>query len=662
MDKEKKQSNEQQNSDRLFFVKHKIESDGLRAELSDRRSEKKPRLDDSEIENHLKEIYSDPADGSQPDFKTIKARPKRSPWLKAGISVLIIAALVVGMILAFRYVKNRQDGASVLKIILTAPDKVVLGEDFFYEIEYKNISHYNLNNVTLQAFYPDNFILAEVYSVEPTIDNNFWHLDQLGSNLGGKIKIRGKIINQEGSNNLFTLKANYGISGLSSDFSKESLNSVMVASLPFQISENYYTTALVGEEYPLNINLKNFSGVKIDRFIVSFQGPEEIFSIKKLEQAATSSDSFILSRIDDRNFLVETNGSDLLSLNFRYKLDERRNEQEKISWTFKYLDVAEQEFNFLEKSVLLEVIKSDLNLNLTVNDSASDQPVNFGDTLSYVISYTNKGDKNMKDVVIMVVLKSDFLDWASLKDANQGRFSRQTISWTAKEIPALAELEPGESGEIKFSIKTVNFKGYKFGQDLAVSSYAQFSLGNIEDFNQDDDHINDNSSQTVVNRLNSDLSIKEEALYFDDNNIPVGSGPLPPAIGERTSFRYYWTLKNSLHELRDLKVELDLPGYVLWDGDFSASAGSLDYDPLEHRVIFTISRWPVGVEEVKAAFNISVIPTEAEYNRIIILSSGSALSALDVETGDLINRSTEVKTSKLEDDSIAGLSSDGRVR
>ncbi|HPT08080.1 MAG TPA: hypothetical protein PLE28_00050 [bacterium] len=665
----------------LFFIKHKIDNDSSLEEFDDdsetdffekpimsskHDNEKKSKLNDSEIESHLREIYSDDNGESLTDFKTIKIKKKRSLGLKL-FYLFITLLIVAGVVLAvFKYIKNNQDIASVLKINISAPEKVILGEDFMYEIEYKNTSNYNLNDVILEINYPDNFILAEIYSIDQTDDNKTWKIDNLGANLGGIIKIRGKIINKEGSNNLLTVKATYGINGLSSSFSKDSLNSVVMGSLPFQVKEDYYTTVLVDEEYPLNLTIKDFPVEKINKFIISFSGPEEIFSVEDItnKKTGTSTETITkVSKIDNFNFLVETSSASEMSLAFKYKIKERKNDQENISWTLKYIDDNGKEFVFLEKQVALIIIKSDLNLNISVNDSSTDTPINFGDTLNYVISYSNKGDKDMEDLVIMAVLKSDFLDWNSLKDSKDGSISRKTISWTASEIPELKKLEPGDSGEIKFSINTVpNYNDIKFGQDLNVTSYAQFSIGNIEDFSDEEDHLNDNSSNTIVNKLNSDLSIKEEVLYFDDNNIPVGSGPLPPVVGERTSFKYYWTLKNSLHEIKDLKIELALPQYVIWDNNFNISAGNLEYDQSNNKVIFSISRWPVGVETVDVNFSVSVIPTDSQYNKIIILSSGSSLSAIDAETNTTISKTTSVKTSKLEDDIIASYNNDGRVK
>jgi len=649
-------------SDDLIFVKHKINDDDLHINKEDVSGKKK--LDDKEIENNLREIYSEDEKGLLPDFKTIKVKKKKSVFLKFLYFFIFLAILFGIGFSIFKYVRNNRDISSVLKLNISAPEKISLGDDFFYEIEYKNNSNYNLNNLSLEFTYPENFILAEVYSIDETVDNKVWKIEKLGPNLSGKIKIRGKIINKEGSINLLTVKANYGIDGLSSGFSKESLNSIIIGSLPFEITNDFYATVLIDEEYPLKLNFKDFPVNQIDKFVLSFSGPENIFSIKNTidKNSSSSSSSTSLTKIDDFNYSIAASSSDPFSFNFKYKISERKNDQENVSWILKYIDDTGKEFVFFEKQVTLEIIKSDLNLNISINESSTDTPINFGDTLNYVITYNNKGDKDMKNVVIMAILKSDFLDWKSLKDENGGTVSRKTISWTSKEISDLEVLEPGEGGEIKFSINTGNSNNIEFGQDLKVSSYAQFSIGNIEDFSNDDEHLNDNSSNTIINEFNSDLSIQERVLYFDDDNIPVGSGPLPPVVGEKTSFKYYWTLKNSLHELKDVKVELDLPDYVIWDNNYTVDAGNLNYNLDDNKIVFTISRWPIGIDTVEASFSVSIIPTEAEYNKIIILSPGSSLSAVDDKTGAIINKKTEVKTSKLEDDPIANFSSDGRVK
>jgi hypothetical protein len=668
-------------NDNFLFTKHKIDNEikkeNIKKEqiseskiLSEKKSKlnlenlpKNSRFSESEIENNLMEIYSD--DGDLPDFKTIKIKKKRGFWVSLIYFILFFVLVVGASFWAFNYFRGNQNNSSVLDISITSPEKISLGEEFYYEIEYKNSSNYNLNNVNLNITYPDNFILLEVYSIDKTEDNKTWIIDSLGAKIGGKIKIRGKMINKEGVNNLLSIKSSYEISGISSNFSKESFNSVMVSSLPFQFQEDYFSTVLIGEEYPLKITLKNFPFERIKDFVFYFNGPEEIFSVKNIENKDFS-DIITIEKINDNNFKIIPKITDVsiekMELDFKYKISEKKNDQESFSWGLKYVDENQKEFIFLEKLVNLEIIKSDLHLSLSENDNSTDFPINFGDTIDYVIEYSNKGDKNMKDLVIMAVLDSEFLDWNSLKDSNNGRVSRKTISWSSQEIPTLKELAPGEGGEIKFSIKIDDFDKMNFGQNLEVKSYAQFSIGNIEELEEEGDKLTDNRSNIIINKINSDLMLEEKLLYFDDDNIPVGSGPLPPVVGETTSFKYYWNLSNTLHELRDIKIELPLPTYVIWENNFNISAGNIMFDPVTNKVFWTLSRWPLGIEDVKINFSVSVTPTESEYNKIMILSSGASLEATDIDTGAIINKKTEAKTTRLEDDSIAGFSNDGRIR
>lgn len=619
------------------------------------------KLSDDDIENNLKEIYSD---GHElPDFTTIKIKKKRGfgrSLFYTLIILLIFGFLAYGVI---NYIKNSKDNSSVLGIEILAPVKVSLGEEFFYEINYNNSSNYNLQNINLEINYPENFIILDVYSVDKNDNNKTWYIGELGAKMGGKIKIKGKIINREGLNNLLSVKANYEISGLSSHFNKDSFSSISIGQLPFQVYDDYFSTVLIGEEYPLKLNIKNFPFEQVDNFIISFSGPENIFNIEPVVDKNNKNVDGFLEKVSNNNFKVNSSSTPSdLNLDFKYKLTEKKNDQEIVTLNFKYVDESGKEFIFYEKQLKLELIKSDLHLNILLNESSNDFPVNFGDKLDYVIKYSNQGDKQMKDIVIMAVLDSDFLDWKSLSYINRGVVSRKTISWTFRELPELRELNPGEGGEIKFSINVANFNKLEFGQKLEIKSYAQFSIGNIDEFKEEEDRLTDNRSNIVINPINSDLSIKEEVLYFDEDNIPVGSGPLPPVVGEKTSFRYYWTLKNTLHELRDVKVELPLPAYVIWDNDYNVGAGGISFDSQENKVIFNISRWPLGVDTVKVNFKVSIIPTNAEYNKIIILSSGSNLEAFDIETNALISRKTNVKTSKLEDDTIAAFSNDGRVK
>lgn len=661
--------------DDSVFVKHKIEEEinigddiflseeklGPEEDLNfEKEISFNRRRSNKDVQQDLLEIYSE--DGTLPDFQTIKIKKKRPFLLSFFYYLIILAFLVFTGHSIYTYFQNTKDASSVLELQVSAPNKVVLGEDFMYEINYKNNSNYTLSDVNIDITYPENFILAEVYSIDTYHDDKHWQISEIGPKISGTIKIRGKIINQEGLNNLLSVKSRYGIKGLNSVFTKDTFFSLAVSSIPFSKEDIFSSTVLVGEEYPLEIKINNFPQEKIPHFQIFFNNSDDVVLLYNEKDNEEAIKNQVIEKLDAQTFKVDPSKSSGLNFHFKYKINEKKEEEQILFWGLKYVDEEGHEFVFWEKKNILDVIKSDLHLSLSINEQGEDFPVNFGDQLDYVIKYSNKGDKKMKNVIIMAVLESDFIDLNSLVDKNKGKLSRKTISWSYSEIPDLREIGPGQGGEIKFSLNASDAKRIAYSQKKEIKSYAQFSIGNIEDFKDSADHLSDNRSNVIVNRLNSDLSIKEQVLYFDEDNIPVGSGPLPPVVGEKSTFRYYWTLKNTLHELRDLRVDLDLPDYVIWGDNYNVSAGNLDFDYENNRVTFNISRWPLGVDQVDINFDVSIIPSESEYNKIIILSSGSKLEATDVETNAVIYKETDVKTSKLEDDSIAAYNNDGRVR
>jgi len=200
------------------------------------------------------------------------------------------------------------------------------------------------------------------------------------------------------------------------------------------------------------------------------------------------------------------------------------------------------------------------------------------------------------------------------------------------------------------------FKDGDLGKGLTVTSYGQYGVNNQALKGED------NKSNTIISKINSDLSLNEQIRYFNDDNQPVGSGPLPPKVGETTGFKVYWVVKNNLHELTDTRVIFPLPSNVNWDEKNVTNVGTISYDDTTRQVTWEIGRLPVSVYQADAEFGISITPTADDLNKILVLSSGSTITATDTETKNTITKKTGPKTTKLEDDDIANMNNSGRVQ
>ena len=83
---------------------------------------------------------------------------------------------------------------------------------------------------------------------------------------------------------------------------------------------------------------------------------------------------------------------------------------------------------------------------------------------------------------------------------------------------------------------------------------------------------------------------------------------------------------------------------------------------MTRQVVWEIGLLPVSVYQASAEFGINLTPSENDRNKILILSSGATVSATDSETKSTIVIKSGPKTTKLEDDEIAGMNNNGRIQ
>ena len=604
-----------------------------------------------DINGRLSEIYRDDR-GHLVDVGKLEKKARKQAvvmvfrWL-LGLSFVGLAVWA-GLLVFSPSQKND------VEVAITAPEKVQAGQEFDYQITYKNNSSSAVNSVKLEVAYPENFVFISA-DLAPTSNNNYWTLPDLTPGSEKSFVVKGKIINQENSANTIYAKLVYQQANFSSDLKKEASTSTQVSAIGFRPEVDYPSAALAGAENDLSLKISNFEAPAISDFRIDFEVPNSVTIIEP-ENFSTSS-SWTIKKVDSHWEVTGVNASSsAIELPFRFKIKDATQSRLEIVVRLSTQNSDGNLLTFFEKRAGVDVIKNDLNLTMTVNGSQGDRSANFGETLNYTISYSNKGAAPLNNIAISAVIDSSFVDWSTLKAESNGKLKNGIITWTKDEAPALAEIKPGQEGDLSFSVNLKKFSSSDLGTNFTIKSYAQFNV----DSNTTSSELN--RSNIINSNLNSDLSFAEKILYFDENNSPVGEGPLPPKVGEKTSVRVYWQLNNTLHELDKTKITLALPPNTSFEGRVKVQAGSIYYDQAVNQVVWDLGRVPLSVASVTGEFNLSLIPVASDKNKILIISPGSAVSAIDLENNSEIKLNTTPKTSKLEDDDIAGLSNSGKVQ
>lgn len=664
------------------------------------------------IREGLSEIYQD-EDGEIIDVQKLSIKPQRHWWFWPSIILFYLVSLsAIGW--GAWYFFNRSTDAEAVALTIEAEKKIISGQEFYYTIKYENLERVGLDNVEVHADYPANFIFLDSQPSPSQDNNVWDLGSLGGKASGeikvrGKIvdqKDKQQVILAE----MLYQPANFTsefkkVTSFDQVISDNGLDLEIVAPASALVNEeetlvikykakdqgyleNFRLT--IEPEKPENIKLlaspqgnsaitelapwiwqvqsidKTEEAIKIrfkflDKVAVSQkfkvkleyeydpnlalaalqENQEEIVATDSVEQAATNSapmaESPSLEAATVKQETEETAAERVVS--------GEPNQPAPLPLVY-YL--------FWQSEVDIQVVKNNLNLNLIINGSDQSQSVDFGQTLNYSLAFSNKETYDLEDIVIMATLESDLLDWSSLADSHRGTVRDKTITWTKDQVPALALLSSKDQGHIDFSIKVKTPEQIKkdnsYQGNNEIKSYVQFQTASDEVTAPEEAGSQANVSNTIINKVNSDLRLLEQIRYFNDDNLAVGSGPLPPKVGETTSLRVVWQLDNTLHALNNVQVVAELPNYVVWDEKQQSSIGQLRYDSGPHQVIWEIDQLPLHQATPTAQFNIKFTPAAANRNQIMILLSGTRVVANDSVTGDNISLQNKAKTSQLDDD------------
>ena len=538
---------------------------------------------------------------------------------------------------------------------IAGPQSLLSGQDIAYTIKYGNQERVNLNNAELNVYFPENFVLTETAPLSSSAaDNpgatsriNNWKLGQLKVGQTGEIEIKGRIIAEKGKQTL-TASLSYKPENFNSEFEKNAILETEIASAILSLNIDGPTQITADEKVTYKLTYQNnLKDTEKNSKITVIYPPG--FIVEKSKPAPSAEkpalrDAGNIWYKDNLEFnqpeTIEITGS------FAQGSSGKKDLKAKIE--------IKDGANLIlseEKTLSTAIVKEGLLLNLIINGSTDSRPVILGDYLNYSITFRNNGQSTMADLEVTATLDGEILDWSSIDDKNKGLILGDQIIWDKNLVPALALLPSGNSGSIDFRIKTkdMSFVAGLTGDKLQATSLAEIKIGQIN--GQENNSIL--KSTAIITKINTDLDLRVAGRYFNDDNITVGSGPIPPKVGAATSYQISWTVTNTLHEVKNIKIKTVLPANISWTGVSGIATGQLAYDPTAREISWQINRLPVGVTELTASFNVSLTPSEDQVGKILILTPETTLEAVDSETNAPINLTREAITTNLETDPIA---------
>jgi hypothetical protein len=185
-----------------------------------------------------------------------------------------------------------------------------------------------------------------------------------------------------------------------------------------------------------------------------------------------------------------------------------------------------------------------------------------GEKLVFMLQYGNKSGVDIEDITITAELPGDIFDLKSL-DPGPGYFNpnSQTIIWNKSFVPELSHLKKEESGTLNFSVSVKENFSLAFHKGKGVSGVVKATIeaGKVPLSLKG---LSLRAERKVKVKLLTALKLFTKAYYYEG---PFSNtGPIPPRVGEKTTYTILWQVTNTFNEVNDVRVEVPLGSAVVF--------------------------------------------------------------------------------------------------
>jgi hypothetical protein len=593
-------------------------------------------LNEESVEESLRTIY-EADEGEMPDMtKLERIKSKRWIWITSGISAVLLILLFTAWA-GFAFFKTFQGfSGKGLELEVEGPEKIALGQEITYFVNYRNPLQEPLAHVDLRVNFPTDFVITDMKPA-PTEQGNVWKLGALAAEQRGTIKIRGTFTGALGTISAVQAIATYRPANYSSDFEAMSTKQIEYSETVVEGFIQVPEKAIPGDNTSLIYHFKNTGTDKLEDLWVQFTIPEGF--APDLESMGTST---VQGRVFEK-FVGDLNAGDQTEFTLFGSFASGYGGDAEILSQIGTKGGNGQFLPMHKAEAIVPVLAGDLSLNFIVNGSEQqERTVSYGEELRGIIGYENMADESLSDVVIKMQLETIDLGsgevLTSKKLVDIGRISSSAtttinateIIWDKSALNDLESLPTRGSGSIDVSLPIVYAAPDKGAVALRVTVSADVrAVGDTE--------LNRTITMAPMTFIMlSDASLTAVARYYSEEGAPLGAGPLPPKVGEATTYRIIWRLNKTVHSLKNVEVTTKIPRSVSFNEIATTSAGELTYKEEDRTLHWSLNKMPTGVGEAEVQFNVSLTPVAADDGRFASLMDDITFQATDEDIQESI--------------------------
>jgi hypothetical protein len=548
------------------------------------------------------------------------------------ITLFIIFLAIIAGSLGFYYYQKNIYSKEILKLEILGPEEADLLEEIEYIVKFKNNGDTRLEEPELIFEYPEYSLPAE---------GNSMRITKSAQDLGEAIYpgqeqtffFKGRLMGKEGEVKEANVSLTYRPKNLKASYTSETSFTTIIKKVPLTFEFDLPSKIESGKELRFRLNYFSNTNYPLPNLRITVDYPSDFEFIESSPVALekTEWDVGLLNK-------AEGGRIEILGKVFGEVGEEKVFHARIGSW-------QDGEFILLKEAARgITIINPALHISQQINGNP-EYVASPGDSLHYEIFFKNIGEETLSDLSLLVTLTGSAFDFQTIK-APEGEYEAgdNSIVWDWRRVSNLQLLSSQEEGKVDFwielkkdwPIETLDDKNPELKTKVYLSQ-------NREEF---------------VNRVNSKLEIVQEG-YFQDE-VFGNSGPIPPKVGESTTYTIMWRVKNYYNEVKNTTVKAVLPKNVKLTGEIfpEEQEEKFTFDSVSRELVWNVGDL-LAVQGIlnpapNLSFQVSFTPDATQKGKAPDLIKEAIMTGEDQWTKETLSAtSSAIDTTLPDDDTVS---------
>jgi len=536
--------------------------------------------------------------------------------------VLIISTIILGVVGYFYYQKNIYS-KDILKLEILGSEKAVMGQEVEYTVKYKNNGNIRLEDPELIFEYPSYSLLEDGDSLRKILDIG----DAIYPGEEKTISFKARLFGKESELLEAKVFLNYRPKNLKAFYESSTTFTTTIEKVPLSFDLDLPLKMESAKDVQFRINYFSNSNYPLSNLGIRIKYPSGFEFISSSPEGMEKDEWEVLE-----NPLNKANGGRVeINGTLMGEIGEQKIFEAKLGvW-------RQGEFVVLKEAIKgVEIIKPSLYISQQINGN----PVYVaspGDFLHYEIFFKNIGEDDFNNLFLIAKLEGQAFDLLSLK-ADKGDFELgdNSIIFDWRINPNLQLLPSQTEGKIEFWVKLKESWEKEENPKIQDKIY----LGQVwEEFET---------------KVNSKLEIIQKGYFKDE--IFGNYGPIPPKVGEPTTYTITWQTKNYYNDAENVKVKAILPEKAILTGKIfpEEEKESFSFDSKSREIVWNIGEMEAGENVPNISFQVELTPDSFQKGKIVQIIGPSVIRGEDKWTNQIIEAEAPFVDTSLPDDKSIG--------